>query len=362
MSHELFMKRALELASKARGRTSPNPLVGAVIVKKGRIIAEGYHRKAGTAHAEIVALKKAGDNARGATLYLSLEPCCHTDKRTPPCTGSIIHSGIKKVVVAMIDPNPRVSGMGLKELRKAGIKTEKGLLENEARKLNEPFIKYIRTNIPFVVLKIAQSLDGKIATSKGESKWITGEVSRRRVHKLRNDLDAVLVGSGTVLKDNPSLDCRIRGGINPYRVIVDSTLRIPMKAKVLQYDDGKTIIATTSKAPKKRIDLIHKLGHRVFIIRNNRGMADLKSLMIELGKVGITSVMIEGGASLSASALQGNVIDKIMLFCAPKIIGGTDSIPSVGGNSPAFLKNALRVKDLQVTKSGEDLLLEGYIT
>ena len=164
----------------------------------------------------------------------------------------------------MIDPNPRVSGMGLKELRKAGIKTEKGLLESEAIKLNESFIKYIRTKTPFVVLKIAQSLDGKIATSKGESKWITGEVSRRRVHQLRNDLDAVLVGSGTVLKDNPSLDCRIRGGTNPYRVIVDSSLRIPMKAKVFQYDDGKTIIATTSKAPKKRIDAIQKLGHRVF--------------------------------------------------------------------------------------------------
>jgi diaminohydroxyphosphoribosylaminopyrimidine deaminase/5-amino-6-(5-phosphoribosylamino)uracil reductase len=321
MSHELFMKRALELASKARGRTSPNPLVGAVIVKKGRI-----------------------------------------NKRTPPCTGSIIRSGIKKVVAAMIDPNPRVSGMGLKELRKAGIKTEKGLLESKARKLNESFIKYIRTKMPFVVLKIAQSLDGKIATSKGESKWITGEVSRRHVHQLRNDLDAVLVGSGTVLKDNPSLDCRIRGGINPYRVIVDSTLRLPMKAKVLQYDDGKTIIATTSKAPKKRIDAIHKLGHRVFVIRDKRGVVDLKGLMRELGKVEITSVMIEGGSSISASALQSKVIDKVMFFCSPKIIGGTDSITSVGGISPAFLKNALRIKNLQATKSGEDVLLEGYIT
>jgi diaminohydroxyphosphoribosylaminopyrimidine deaminase/5-amino-6-(5-phosphoribosylamino)uracil reductase len=354
------MQKALELAARGRGRTSPNPMVGAVIVKDGKIIAEGYHKKAGTPHAEIIALKKAGTNAKGATLYVTLEPCCHTDKKTPPCTKAIIASGIKRVVAAMIDPNPRVSGRGMRELQKAGIETEVGIMRAEAKKLNEAFTKFITRKEPFVILKIAQSMDGKIATASGESRWITGEKARKYVHMLRKEVDAILVGIGTVKKDNPSLDCRIRGGINPYRIIVDSSLDIPLSAKVVKHKDGKTIIATTSNADSKKIDQLISLGVRVLIIKSKQGKVNLKSLMRELGKLDITSVMIEGGSSISASALSEKIVDKVLFFVAPKIIGGVDAIPSVGGRSPSLLKNIVRLKDLEVKRFGEDVLLEGY--
>ncbi len=366
------MQKALDLAARGKGRTSPNPMVGAVIVRGNKVIAEGYHRKAGTPHAEVIALKKAGPGTKGATLYVNLEPCCHIEKRTPPCTKAIIKSGIKKVIVAMIDPNPKVSGKGLKELRRAGIITGTGILKEKAQKLNEIFIKYISKKEPFVILKIAQSLDGKIATAGGESKWITGPKARARVHKLRNEVDAVLVGIGTVKKDNPSLDCRIRGGKNPYRIIVDSRLQISLNAKVLKHNDGRTIIAAREKADKQKTASLVKKGCKVLIIKTEAGKAgetlcgdpqrvDLKSLMKELGKLDITSVMIEGGSSISASALSSKIVDKVMFFTAPKIIGGVDAVPSVGGKSPALLMNAIKLKDIQATAFGEDILLEGYI-
>jgi diaminohydroxyphosphoribosylaminopyrimidine deaminase/5-amino-6-(5-phosphoribosylamino)uracil reductase len=359
MSKEICMQRALELAAKGKGRTSPNPMVGAVIVKGHRIISEGYHKKAGTPHAEIHALRKAGKKAKGATLFVSLEPCCHTGKRPPPCSKAIIQSGIKKVIVATKDPNPKVSGKGIRELRAAGIETEVGVLGPEARDLNEAFNKSITQKEPYIVLKIAQSLDGKIATAKGESKWITGKTARRRVHQMRNDLDAVLVGIGTVKKDNPSLDCRIRGGRNPYRVIVDSGLRIPLKSKVLGYRDNKTIIATTSKASARKIKQLTTRGARVLVIRSRNDMVDLKALMKELGKMDIMSVMIEGGSSIASSAISAGIVDRVMFFVAPKVIGGTDSIPSIGGKSPALLNNAIKLKDLRATAVGDDILLEG---
>jgi diaminohydroxyphosphoribosylaminopyrimidine deaminase/5-amino-6-(5-phosphoribosylamino)uracil reductase len=355
------MQIAIDLAAKARGRTSPNPMVGAVIVKGNKIISSGYHRKAGTAHAEVIALRKAGPLAKGATLYVNLEPCCHTEKRTPPCTKTIIEAGIQKVVVAMSDPNPSVSGRGLRALRRAGITTESGILRKEARHLNEFFITYISTRRPFVILKIAQSLDGKIATAGGESKWITGSEARKAVHILRGSADALLVGRGTVEKDNPSLDCRIRGGRNPYRIIVDSSLNIPMQSKVLHYHDGKTIIATTKKASKNKISRIEKLGCRVLIVKEKDSRVDLQSLMQKLGKCEITSVMIEGGSSISASALQNRIVHKAMFFTAPKIIGGSDSIPSIGGSSPARLSKAVALKDLRTSRIGDDVLLEGYV-
>ncbi|MBI4838360.1 MAG: bifunctional diaminohydroxyphosphoribosylaminopyrimidine deaminase/5-amino-6-(5-phosphoribosylamino)uracil reductase RibD, partial [Nitrospirae bacterium] len=322
------MKKALALAAKGTGMTSPNPMVGAVIVRGDKIIAADYHRKAGTPHAEILVLKKAGTRARGATLFITLEPCCHTDKRTPPCTKSIINSGIKKAVVAMKDPNPKVNGRGLKELASAGIKTEFGLMEKEAKKLNQAFIKFITKKEPFVILKIAESLDGKIAASKGQSKWITGEDSRRHVHKLRSSVDAVLTGIGTVLKDNPSLTSRIRGGKNPYRIIVDTNLRIPLSAKVLKHKDHKTIIAAISnsrfqnpnlqKDYHKKINKLKNLGVQVLIVKAKNGKVDLKTLMEELGKLNIMSLMIEGGSSINASALSDKVVDKVMFFIAPK--------------------------------------------
>ncbi len=376
MSHEMFMKKALSLAARGKGRTSPNPLVGAVVVKGGRVIAADYHRKAGTPHAEALALEKAGKRAKGSTLYVNLEPCCHTEKRTPPCTKSIIRSGIKKVVVAMIDPNPKVSGMGLAELRRAGIETEAGVMEKEAKRLNEVFIKFITKKEPFMVLKIAQSLDGRIATASGESRWITGEKARKYVHGLRNEVDAVLVGINTVTKDDPSLDCRIKGGRNPYRIIVDSRLRMPPDAKLLKHDDGKTIIATVhlnqnskSVIPnssvqrnyRNKIERLNDLGVRILAVKEKNGMVDLKSLVKELGRLEIMSVMIEGGSSIAASALSCGIVDKVMFFVAPKIIGGVDSVPSVGGSSPAVLKKAFRINDLRVKKIGEDVLMEGYL-
>lgn len=362
-----FMQRALTLAAKGKGRTSPNPMVGAVIVKNNKIIASGYHKKAGTPHAEIRALKKAGAKAGGATLYVNLEPCCHTEKKTPPCTRAIIKAGIKKVVTAMIDPNPKVSGRGIRELQNAGIETRAGIMRTEAERLNEEFIKFITKKEPFVILKIAQSLDGKIATAKGESKWITGEDARKYVHKLRNEVDAVLVGIGTVKKDNPSLTCRIKGGRNPFRVIVDSALRLPLNAKVLKHKDGKTIIATISPKKfladyQKKISLLRNRGVQILITKKDKnGMVNLKSLMKELAKLDISSVMIEGGSAINASALSSGIVDKIMMFTASKIIGGTDAVPSFGGKSLSVLSAAKTLRNTSIKSIGNDILIEGYV-
>lgn len=356
-----YMKKTLEIAAGGCGQTSPNPMVGALLVKGGRIIASDYHRKSGTAHAEALVLKKAGGKSRGATLYVNLEPCCHTEKKTPPCTKKIIQSGIGRLVVAMIDPNPRVAGKGLREIRKAGIKTDVGIMKKEALKLNEAFTKFIGGGGPFVTLKIAQSLDGKIATALGESKWITGPEARKHVQKLRNTVDAVLVGIGTVRTDNPSLDCRMKKGRNPYRVIVDSRLKISLHAKVLRHRDGKTIIATTNRAPKNKIALLERRGARVLIIKNKASGVDLRDLMKQLGRLNILSVMIEGGSSISASALSERIVDKVLFFVAPTIIGGQNAISSVGGSSPDRLKKAFRIKQFECTKVGKDIVIEGYL-
>jgi diaminohydroxyphosphoribosylaminopyrimidine deaminase/5-amino-6-(5-phosphoribosylamino)uracil reductase len=362
MKKEFYMNRALELAERGKGRTSPNPMVGAVLVKGNRIIAEGYHKKAGTAHAEIIALKKAVRKAQGATLFVNLEPCCHTAKKTPPCTKSIISAGVKKVVIAMTDPNPEVSGKGIKALKQAGIKTEVGVLRSEAEKLNEFFIKFISKKTPFVILKIAQSLDGKIATALGESQWITGEKAREYVHKFRNEVNAVLVGIGTVKQDDPSLTCRIRGGRNPYRIIIDTSLDIPLGAKVLKQRDQKTIIVTAQTKKKGRIQSILGKGGKVVLVKAKAGKVDLKNLMQHLGELGITSVMIEGGSSLNASALKSGIVDKVLFFSAPKIIGGADAVSSIGGKSVASLKHAMRIKNLQTRLIGDDIMIEGYLS
>lgn len=361
MDDRYFMKRALGLALKAKGRTSPNPMVGAVIVRNGMIMAEGFHKMAGTPHAEAIAIEKAGKKARGSTLYVNLEPCCHTEKKTPPCTRAIIEAGLKRIVVAMIDPNPMVSGRGLDELRAAGIKVDIGVMEDSARKLNEAYIKFITQRKPFVILKIAQSLDGKIATSSGESRWITGERARRFVHRMRDEVDAVLVGIGTIKKDNPSLDCRIKGGRNPYRIIVDSRLNIPLNSKVLRHKDQRTIIATTAKASREKIRVIEDSGNRVLIIKEKDGRVDIANLIKELGRFEIISLMIEGGSSISASAISEGIVDKILFFIAPMIIGGVDAVPSVGGKSPHLPEDAVKIKHLQARWFGEDILLEGYL-
>src|SRR3989304_899935 len=249
MDDEKWMKRVLRLAGAGRGRTSPNPLGGAVLVKNGKGVGEGYHARIGEAHAEIVALRQAGEEARGAVLYLNLEPCTHYG-RTPPCVPQVIKAGLKRVVIGTKDPNPVVNGKGIETLRKSGLDIKVGVLEKECKRLNEGFCKYILGKEPFVILKVAATLDGKIATRNGNSKWISGEASRRFVHKLRDQVDGIIVGTGTVLKDDPMLTTRIKGGRNPYRIILDSRLRIPKKAKVIEISPSKTIIATTELASK----------------------------------------------------------------------------------------------------------------
>jgi diaminohydroxyphosphoribosylaminopyrimidine deaminase/5-amino-6-(5-phosphoribosylamino)uracil reductase len=356
------MRVALRLAARARGRTSPNPMVGAVVVKDETVISRGYHRKAGGPHAEAVALKKAGRVAQGAVLYVTLEPCSHNDKRTPPCTPLVVESGVKRVVVAMIDPNPRVSGNGVKALRAAGIETVAGVLEAEARKLNEAFVKYITTGMPFVTLKIAQTMDGKIATASGESKWITGAAAREEAHRLRHINDAVLVGINTVLADDPLLTSRIPDGRDPVRVIVDGNLRIPLTAKVLPHkSSARTIIATLQSASKSKAKRLVGLGAEVLIVRNKKGRVDLRDLMRKLGKMDIMSVLIEGGAEINASALKASIVDKVVQFVAPMLMTGRDSFCSIGGTSPEKLSQAIRLSSITTRFVGEDLMITGYV-
>ena len=357
-----YMRMALQLAEKARGRTSPNPMVGAVVVKNDKVISRGYHRKAGEPHAEAIALKQAGKAAKGATLYVTLEPCSHTNKRTPPCTPLVLQSGVKRVVIAMIDPNPHVSGGGIKTLRKSGIEVVTGVLEAEAKKLNEAFIKYITTGVPFVTLKIAQTLDGKIATSSGESKWITGEKAREEGHRLRDTNDAILVGINTVLKDNPSLTTRIPRGRDPIRVIVDTKLRTPLKAKIItQKSSAKTYIATLDTMPKDKLVKLLDAGAEVLLAKGSKGHVDLKNLMKMLGGFGVTSVLIEGGSEVHASALKSGIVDKVVMFIAPMLMTGKDSLCSIGGVSPTRLTQSIRLRNMTSRMAGDDLMIEGYI-
>jgi diaminohydroxyphosphoribosylaminopyrimidine deaminase/5-amino-6-(5-phosphoribosylamino)uracil reductase len=337
-------------------------MVGAVVVKDGKIISRGWHRKAGEPHAEAIALKKAGAAAEGATLYVTLEPCSHTGKRTPPCSPLVIQSGITRVVVAMTDPNPKVSRGGVKALSAAGIDVITGVLDAEARKLNEAYIKHITTGMPFVTLKIAQTLDGKIATARGESQWITGEKAREEAHRRRDINDAILVGINTVLKDNPSLTTRIPRGRDPIRVIVDSTLRIPLNAKVLtQKSSAKTIVATLAGAPKGKTTKLQKAGVEVLTVKSAQGRVDLRDLMRKLGKRDITSVLIEGGAEINFSALKSGIVDKAVLFIAPMVMAGKDALCSIGGTSPVKLNQALKLHDVTARFVGQDLMVEGYL-
>jgi len=355
MNDESYIRRTLRLAAKARSMTSPNPMVGALIVKNGIIIAEDFHRKPGTPHAEVLVIEKAGENAKGASLYVSLEPCCHIDKRTPPCTKSIINAGIKKVIIGMKDTNPKVSGRGISELRNAGIDVKSGILENEAKSLNEAYIKYITTGKPFVILKIAMTLDGKIATPEGQSKWITGEKARKTVHRLRSRVDAIMTAIGTVKADDPRLTARIKNGKNPRRVVIDPDLEINTNAKVLQIPP-ETIIITKINNPKA--NYLEKTGTKIIYYKEK---LNLNWLMEKLGEMEITSVLIEGGSSLNAHALEEGIVDKVFFFIAPKIIGGKKSFSAVGGKTFKKLEDAYRVKDLKIKRVGEDLLIEGYI-
>ena len=355
---EHWMRRALRFAKKGRGRTSPNPMVGAVLVKDERVVGEGYHVKAGEPHAEIMAMRKAGDEARGSTLYINLEPCSHHGK-TPPCAPALIEAGVKRVVVGMEDPNPLVKGRGLEMLRAAGLDVEVGVFEEACQKLNEAFCKYILVKEPFIILKIASTLDGKIATRDGQSKWITGEASRRFVHRLRNQVDGLLVGIGTILKDDPLLTARIRGGRDPYRIVLDSRLRISEKAKIIDQSPEKTILATTELAPKGKMESLEKRGVRVLILDSMQGRVNLKSLLTRLGEMGMMSLLVEGGSEVNGSFLNEGLIDKIFLFLSPRFLGG-QALGIFGGRGTEKLEEALSLNQLKIKKVGEDILLEGY--
>jgi len=350
-----------EIAKRGVGKTSPNPAVGAVLVKNDKIISKGYHKKAGFAHAEINALREAGREARGADMYATLEPCSHFGK-TPPCTDAIIKAGIKRVFIGMKDPNPLVAGRGIRRLRNAGIKVEIGILENECKNINEAYRKYITTKTPFVTLKLASTLDGRIATCTGESKWITGEAARRFAHKMRAEADAVMIGIGTVLKDNPALTTRLVKGKDPVRVVVDSSLRIPISSRVLNREKGAIIVATTKdKGQKeKKIKALNAKGTEVLLLPAKDGMVDLTALIQELAKREITSVMIEGGSNLAASAIKEAIVDKVAIFVAPKILG-KEGLPMIENLGIKRIKNAIRLRGFECQKLGEDILLEGYV-
>lgn len=358
-----YMKKAVELAKKGWGKTRPNPLVGAVIVKDGKILAEGFHTAYGGDHAEVDALKKIEFQGEGATLYVNLEPCSHYGK-TPPCTEAIIRSGIKKVVMAMKDPNPLVAGRGMNLLKEHGIEVISGVLEKEARQLNEIFIKYITTQKPFCIMKMAMTLDGKIATVNGDSKWITAEDSREYVHQIRNRVSAIMVGVSTVVKDNPRLNTRIKGieANQPVRVIVDSRLRIPLDSIVVETAwKQPTIVATTEMAPEKNIRQLEAKKVEVLILPDKNGRVDLQQLMIRLGKKQIDSVLLEGGGTLNYSALESGIVDKVIAFIAPKILGGSNAITPVEGKGKSFVKEAFGIQNLTLRSFQKDILIEGYI-
>ncbi|MGD0780380.1 MAG: bifunctional diaminohydroxyphosphoribosylaminopyrimidine deaminase/5-amino-6-(5-phosphoribosylamino)uracil reductase RibD [Dehalococcoidales bacterium] len=357
VNDELYMRLALKMARKGLGKTSPNPMVGAVIVKDDRIIGQGYHHAFGTDHAEVDALKHAQEDVAGATLYVTLEPCRHYGK-TPPCTDVIIKSKIGRVVTGMLDPDPRMKGESVKLLNQNGIKTTVGVLEADCLALNEKYIKHRTTGLPYVTLKWAQTLDGRIATAKGSSRWISSPESLKLAHRLRATNDAILVGVSTVIKDDPELTTRLVKGRNPIRVILDSTLRIPLDAKVLSNQKAaKTLIAATPRAAKAKLAALQKIDIEVLVVPQDKdGKVDLTKLLQTLGKRDITSLLVEGGGEVITSFLRLNLADKVVAIIAPKILGkGTDAI---GDLNITDLTKAYKLSFTKVYRSGVDIVVE----
>ncbi|MBI4536751.1 MAG: bifunctional diaminohydroxyphosphoribosylaminopyrimidine deaminase/5-amino-6-(5-phosphoribosylamino)uracil reductase RibD [candidate division NC10 bacterium] len=358
-----YMRRALELAVSARGRTSPNPMVGAVLVKDGRVVGEGFHAFAGSDHAECVAVRDAQGQARGATLYVNLEPCCHYGK-TPPCVELIIGAGVSRVVAACQDPNPAVNGKGIEALQAAGIGVEVGCLADEAARLNEAFFTHMQLGRPFVLMKVASSLDGKIATRTGESRWITGESARQHVHRLRNMVDGVLVGIGTILRDDPMLTTRlgIEDQRDPARIIVDNLARLPLRAKVInRASTAPTYIAVSAMAPPARLEALEREQVQIIRVEDSPRRVSLARLLQTLAKMGLLSVMIEGGAEIYASALKEGVVDKVLMFLAPILVGGKSSASAVAGEGIDTFSQAVRLADVRIERFDSDILVEGYI-
>ena len=357
------MKKALALAKKGQGYTSPNPMVGAVIVKNGEVKGKGYHQVIGQAHAEVNAIEDAGSQAKDATLYVNLEPCNHTG-RTPPCTLKILEAGIKRVVVALEDPNT-IAGGGSVFLKQNGIEVITGVCEDQAARLNEAFLKYVNSKIPFVTIKCAATLDGRIATRTGDSKWVTGEKARRYVHRLRHAVDAIMVGIGTIQADNPSLTTRLdsKKGADPIRIVLDTHLSISPDAKILKLNsDSDTILVignTVSAAKKKKVS---KKGVRLLAQPIKNGQIDMKALMVQLGSMGITSLLVEGGSHVIASAFSSGIVDKALFFYAPKISGGDEGIPICRGPGAQLMKDCIRATNIRVRRFDDDVMIEAYIS
>lgn len=358
---EKYMRLAMQLAGNAIGRTSPNPLVGAVIVKDNRVVGCGWHRKAGTPHAEVHALNQAGELAQGADVYVTLEPCAHYGK-TPPCAKALVEAKVKNVYGGLLDVNPKVAGKGFKILEDAGIHVEYGFLQDELRKQNEVFFKWIEHKKPFVVLKAAMTLDGKIATATGQSKWITNETSRAYGYKLRDIYDGIMVGINTVIEDNPMLTARVDGGKNPIRIVVDSSLKIDINANVVQDKSAKTIVATTDKADKDKILKLQAQNVDVIVVdKDENDKVDIEKLLNILGQQNICSILVEGGATLSGSFVAKKLVDKVYFFIAPKIVGGKEVKTPVAGTGILNLQEALALKDIQIEKLEEDILIIGRV-
>lgn len=360
MRDEEYMRLALRLARRGSGQTSPNPMVGAVIIKGERIIGKGYHRYFGGKHAEINAIESATESLEGATLYVTLEPCCHHGKKTPPCIDRVIEAGFKRVVIGVLDPNPKVNGKSVEMLRQRGIETRVGVLEEECRVLNEAHFKYMTTGIPLVTVKLAQTVDGRIATVTGSSKWISSEESRRLAHKLRAINDAVLVGVGTVLADDSELTVRLVKGRNPTRVVLDSRLRVPLAAKVITGRGAKTLIATTVQADKDRLARLREAGVEVVLVaEDGQGRIDLRQLLVVLGARGISSVLVEGGAETITSLLRLELVDKLVIIIAPKIMG--KGIEAVEDLAVREVSQATKLTFTRTYRSGSDLVIEAKV-
>ncbi len=330
-------------------------MVGCLIVKRGRIVGKGWHKRAGTEHAEVLAIQDAGKKAMNSTMYVNIEPCSHWG-RTPPCTEKIVEAGVREVIIGMRDPNPLVNGF--MELKARGLKTKIGILEKEAKKLNEVFVKYIRTKRPFVVVKVAMSADGRIATKTGDSKYITSKETRAYVHKLRTEVDAVMVGLNTVIRDNPMLTPRLYKGKDPLKIVVDSKLKIPKNCNLMK-EPSKLVIATTNQASKKDISKLQQKGATIIVTKSKKGMVDLEDLMRQLGKHEIANVMIEGGSELNSTAIKAGIVNKILIFTAPKLIGnGLGAIGNLGVNK---IDKAIKLKNPVLQKIGKDMLVDAYL-
>lgn len=360
MKDESYMKQALMLAGKGVGWVNPNPLVGALVVKNGKIIGEGYHRKYGEAHAERNAFASCSESPQGATLYVTLEPCCHFGK-TPPCTQAVLENGIQRVVVGAQDPNPLVAGKGIQMLRQHGVEVAEGVLKVECERLNTVFFHYIRTQTPYVVMKYAMTMDGKIATYTGKSKWITGEAARQHVQQDRHRYSAIMVGVGTVFEDNPMLTCRLPGGRSPIRIICDTHLRTPLQSQIVQTAaEYQTMIATCCTDSFK-IQQYQNAGCEVLVLPLKKSHVDLNALMQELGKKGIDSILLEGGGTLNWSALNSGIVQKTQVYIAPKLFGGTGAKSPIGGLGVQVPAQAVRLSPPKIIVLEEDVLLESEV-